>query len=67
MNKWEYLILDSRELPGGGKFKGKEKDIIDMYFAKIGREGWEIVTIDFREVQRGYEFVGLAKRMITKE
>lgn len=67
MKQWEYKILDSRLLPGGGKFKGKEKDIVDLYFSKIGREGWEIVSLDFREIQRGYEFAGIAKREITKE
>lgn len=67
MIQWEYLVIDSRFLPGGGKFKGKEKDIVDMYFTKIGHEGWEVISLDFRDVQRGYEFVGLAKRLITKE
>lgn len=38
MIQWEYLVIDSRFLPGGGKFKGKKKDIVDMYFTKIGHE-----------------------------
>ncbi len=67
MKQWEYKILDSRLLPGGGKFKGKEKDLVEIYLAKLGKEGWEIISIDFREISRGFEFAGLAKREITKE
>jgi hypothetical protein len=67
MKQWEYKILDSRLLPGGGKFKGKEKDIVDMFLSKIGRDGWEIMSIDFREINKGYEFTGVAKREITEE
>jgi len=62
MQKWEYKILDSRLLPGGGKFKGKDKDVVEMYLSKLGRDGWEIISLEFREVQRGYEFAGVAKK-----
>ena len=67
MRQWEYKILDSRLLPGGGKFKGKEKDIVDMFLTKLGRDGWEIVSIDFREIHKGYEFTGIAKRELPPE
>ena len=67
MIQWEYPVIDSRFFPCGGKFKGKEKDIVDMYFTIIGHEVWEVISLDFRDVQRGYEFVGLAERLITKE
>lgn len=67
MKKWEYLLLDSRRLPGGGKFKGKDRDLVEMYFHKLGREGWEVISIDFRAIQKGYEFSGLAKRELIEE
>ncbi len=67
MKKWEYKIIDSRLLPGGGTFKGKDRDLVDMYFAKLGREGWEVVTLDFKELQKGFEFTGLAKRELQED
>jgi hypothetical protein len=62
MKKWEYLVIDSRQLPGGGTFKGKDREIVDIYLNKLGDAGWEIIELNFREVSKGYEFVGLARR-----
>ena len=63
MKKWEYRIIDSHEIPGGGVFKGKEPSEIDDYLNRLGDQGWEIVNLDFRELERRLEFTGVAKRV----
>ncbi len=62
MSTWEYKIIDSKHLAGGGAFKGKTLEVAEVYLNELGEAGWEIVGISFRELQRGYEFTGLAKR-----
>ena len=62
MKKWEYTIVDSKDVPGGGVFKGKDRAEIDRYLNKLGQEGWEIVNLDFRELENRFEFTSVAKR-----
>lgn len=62
MKKWEYMIVDSQEIPGGGIFKGKDRSDINNFLNKLGEEGWEIINLDFRELERRSEFTGVAKR-----
>lgn len=65
MRTWEYMILDSKTLVGGGMFKGKTREAVEAFLNQLGAEGWEIVEMNFREIQRGFEFTGLAKREIS--
>ena len=62
MKKWEYMIVDSKDVPGGGVFKGKDRSQVDKYLNQLGQEGWEIVNLDFRELESRLEFTGVAKR-----
>ncbi len=66
MIKWEYKIVDSKHLSGGGAFKGKDREVVESYLNQLGEEGWEIVDLHFKEIQRGFEFSGLAKRARAK-
>ena len=65
MKKWEYRIIDSKDVPGGGIFKGKERGKIEEYLNSLGEEGWEIVNIDSLELEGRTSFVGIAKREKT--
>ncbi|MBT7302802.1 MAG: hypothetical protein HN849_24945 [Victivallales bacterium] len=62
MTKWEYMIVDSKDVPGGGIFKGKDRADVDRYLTGLGIQGWEIVNLDFRELEGRLEFSGVAKR-----
>ena len=62
MKKWEYMIVDSKDVPGGGVFKGKDRSEVDTYLNQLGQEGWEIVNLDFLELGNRFEFTGVAKR-----
>ncbi len=62
MRKWEYRIVDSKDVVGGGIFKGKDRTEVDKYLNILGEEGWEIVNLDFRELETRFEFTGVAKR-----
>ncbi len=65
MAKWEYKIVDSRDVPGGGLFAGKDRAAIEQYLCRLGDEGWEIVNVDFNELEGGMEFLGIAKRRVN--
>ena len=65
MNKWQYIVLDSKEASGGGFFGGKAKADIESYLNKLGSQGWEIIKLDFRELDNIFEFTGVAKKQIT--
>ena len=65
--KWQYKIIDSKDVSGGGVFKGKDRSEIERYLNKLGLEGWEIVNIDFNELQNRFDFTGVAKRCIKEE
>jgi hypothetical protein len=62
MKKWEYRIIDTKEVLGGGVFKGKSRQAIEAYLNELGRQGWEVVNIDVLELEGRMEFVGVAKR-----
>lgn len=66
-NKWQYKIIDSKDVAGGGVFKGKDRSDIESYLNELGLEGWEIVNIDFNELQNRLDFTGVAKRCINSE
>ena len=62
MIRWEYRIVDSDDVPGGGIFRGKSRHNVEEYLNAAGRDGWEIVNIDFLELEGRTSFVGVAKR-----
>jgi hypothetical protein len=62
MKKWEYMIIDSSDVPSGSIFKGRDRAEVDRYLNEIGLQGWEIVNIDFRDLDNRMEFTGVAKR-----
>ncbi len=62
MKRWEYMIIDSQVIPGGGIFKGKTSAEINSYLNELGDQGWEVINLDFRELERRLEFTGIAKR-----
>ncbi len=64
MQKWEYKIVDSKDVPGGGIFKGKDRSAVESYLSGFGQDGWEIINLDFRELENRFEFSGVAKREI---
>ena len=46
MKKWEYRIVDSKDVRGGGVFKGKERTDVEAYLNEFGRDGWEIINLE---------------------
>ena len=62
MKKWEYIIIDSKDVPKGGILKGRDRAEVEHYLDELGMQGWEIVNLDFREFESRFEFTGVAKR-----
>ena len=65
MKKWEYKIVDSKDVRGGGVFKGKARTDVEAYLNELGGDGWEIINLDFRELGNRFEFSGVARRDVT--
>ena len=64
MKKWEYKIVDSKDVAKGGIFKGKNRTDVETYLSSVGGDGWEIINLDFRELEDRFEFSGVAKREV---
>jgi hypothetical protein len=63
MKKWEYKIIDTKDVPGGGFLKGKSREAIEAYLNDLGVQGWEIVNLDALEWQGDHlTFLGVARR-----
>lgn len=67
MDKWEYLLIDSKNLPEAEKGFFKQTKVTmeeaEMYLNKLGEEGWEIIDLEFDFlVHDTGAFVGVAKR-----
>jgi hypothetical protein len=63
MKKWEYKIIDTKDVPGGGFLKGKSREAIEAYLNDLGGQGWEIVNLDALEWQGDHlTFLGVARR-----
>lgn len=62
MRTWEYKIIDSREVPREGTFRGRSREALEEYLNQLGAEGWEVVNIDSLELESRTSFVGIAKR-----
>ncbi|MEN9667907.1 MAG: hypothetical protein RLZZ326_4270 [Planctomycetota bacterium] len=61
MRKWEYKIVDSKDVPSDGVFKGRSRDALEAYLNQLGAEGWELVNTYYAHEGR-WDFVGVAKR-----
>ena len=62
MKKWEYKVVDSKDIRRDGLFKGKTRESIEKYLNELGEQGWELVNIDFRELENRSSFSGVMKR-----
>ena len=63
MKKWEYKIIDTKDVPGSGILKGRSRVAIEAYLNELGGQGWEIVNLDALELQgHRLTFLGVAKR-----
>ena len=67
MKKWEYRIIDTKEVPGysaflSGIFKGRTRRAIEAYLNELGEQGWEMVNFDALEWRSCMAFRGVAKR-----
>ena len=60
---WEYKIIDTKDVSGGGMLRGKSRDAIEAHLNQLGEQGWEIVNLDALEWQGHHlAFLGIAKR-----
>ena len=62
MQKWQYKIIDSKDVSREGIFKGRSREKIEEYLNNLGADGWEIINIDGYELEGRTSFVGIAKR-----
>ena len=62
MKKWQYKIIDSKDVSREGIFKGRSREKIEEYLNNLGEEGWEIINIDGYELESRTSFIGVAKR-----
>jgi len=65
MRKFEYKIIDSKDVASAGVFKGRLRADVEAYLCTLGEDGWEIINMDFRELEGRLEFSGVAKREIN--
>lgn len=63
MQKWEYRLVSSGDVEGGGLFKGKTREALEAHLNELGQQGWEIVGVDFIDDYASEKhFFALAKR-----
>ena len=62
MKKWEYKIVNSKDVSRKGVFRGRNREELEEYLNNLGEDGWEIVNIDSHKLEGRTSFVGLAKR-----
>lgn len=63
--RWEYKLLGTKDLPGGGMLNMKERprEAVEAYLNQLGDEGWEVVGIDFTDAMGSPSFFqALARR-----
>ncbi|NRA83277.1 MAG: DUF4177 domain-containing protein [Gammaproteobacteria bacterium] len=65
MNKFEYKMIDTRDVPTEGIFSSRKKEDVEKYLNDLGAAGWELVNVDYRELEGGSEFGGIMKRQIN--
>lgn len=61
MQKWEYTIVDSKEVPQQGILKKRKREALEAHLNALGEQGWEFIKIEFTD-GAGLSFVGVAKR-----
>lgn len=64
MKKYEYKIIDTRDVKSAGVFKGRLREDVEAHLSSLGAEGWELVNVDFRELEGGLEFAGIMKKEV---
>jgi hypothetical protein len=64
MKKYQYKIVDTRDVAAAGLFKGRLREDIEAYLSSLGAQGWELVNVDFRELEGGLEFAGIMKKEV---
>ncbi len=49
--RWEYKLISTKDLPGGGfaGMKERDRETIEAYLNQFGDEGWEIISVDFTD------------------
>jgi hypothetical protein len=65
LRRWEYKLLSTNGLPGGGMLGAEERprEAIEAYLNQLGEDGWEIVGVDFSDhIGSPSFFQALAKR-----
>lgn len=62
MKKYQYKVVDTRDVGSAGLFKGRQRSDVEEYLNLLGNEGWELVNVDFRELEGGLEFAGIMKK-----
>ncbi|MDT0595753.1 DUF4177 domain-containing protein [Glaciecola petra] len=62
MKKYEYKVVDTRDVESAGLFKGRNRSDVEKYLNLLGAEGWELVNVDFRELEGDLEFAGIMKK-----
>ena len=63
LRRWEYKLISTNDVPGGGFLGIKERDALEAYLNQLGTEGWEIVSIDFTDTMQSPSFFqALARR-----
>jgi hypothetical protein len=63
MRRWEYKLISTNDVPGGGFLGIKEREALEAYLNQLGTDGWEIVSVDFIDgMQSPSFFQALARR-----
>ena len=67
MKRWQYKIVDSKDVRSEGIFKGRARADVEAYLNQLGGEGWELINLDFRELEGRFEFSGVARKEVTPQ
>jgi hypothetical protein len=62
MTRWEYKLVDSKDVAREGVFKGRTREALEKHLNELGEQGWELVSADFNELESRTSFVGVVKR-----
>ena len=76
MDKWEYMIVDSKDIGAYRSFRYKDCSEVEQYLNALGADGWEIVNLDLdchypgsmvggsldQKKEPQFMFTGVAKR-----
>ena len=62
MKKYQYKVVDSKDVESAGLFKDKKREDVEAVLNSLGAEGWELVNADFRELEGRFDFSGVMKK-----